>query len=132
MLKLDFASPASVGIECSAEIASIDMDTFSEKDNLLLALNDFLPDGLAVLKSEQFKIPEGTKKHSTAALLWGFCYNNESIPAKEEKSYRLKIIQENQKNNSFGIIRSGMLAKNPISGEAEDYFKLYRKLYPQK
>ncbi|MCL1812050.1 MAG: TIGR03936 family radical SAM-associated protein [Treponema sp.] len=128
LLKIDFASPAPVGLECSSEIACIDFHEILKREQFIKHLNKFLPNGITVTEAELFIIPGGAKKHSPAALLWGFCYGDDiSIPFREEKSYRSSIISE---NNLFGIIRRGMLAKNPINDEKTDYFELYRKLYP--
>ena len=127
LLRVDFASPAPVGLECRAEIACIDMDEAVQNDLFMESLNGVLPSGFAVVRADMFTVPGGAKKYSPAALLWGFCYNGNNIPAKEEKSYRKSISHE---NNIFGMVRNGMLAKNPSNNEAEDYFDLYRKLYP--
>ncbi|MCL1928416.1 MAG: TIGR03936 family radical SAM-associated protein [Treponema sp.] len=128
LLKIGFASPAPVGLECSGEIACIDMSCVSEKKQFILKLNESLPVGFTVTEAELFIIPGGAKKYSPAAILWGFCYGDDTIiPFKEEKSYRRSMSSE---ANFFSIVRRGMLAKNPATAEVEDYFKLYRKLYP--
>ena len=128
LLKIDFASPAALGLECTSEIACIDMVNIPEKEQFISKLNQSLPSGFIVTEADSFIIPGGTKKYSPAALLWGFYYNENTIPAKEEKSYRQSIAGG---KNHYGLVRMGMLAKNPLTGEIMDYFKLYRKLYPE-
>ena len=128
LLKIDFASPASVGLECLSEIASVDLESPEKEDHFINSINKSLPKGFCITRAELYFIPYGSKKYSPASLLWGFCYGNTDVPAKEEKSFRLNIIAG---KNIFGLIRSGVLARNPNTGEPEDYFELYGKLYNQ-
>ena len=111
-----------------AEIACLDFMESFESTDFIKMINDYLPEGFKVIKAEQFIIPFGVKKYSPASVLWGFSYgDNALVAAKEDKVYRASL--QNGKN-TFGIIRNGILAKNPDTGDAMDYFCLYRKLYP--
>ena len=127
LLKIDFASPAPLGLCCNGEIAYIDIIEPIENDQFVKKINTFLPLGLNVIKSELFIIPFGGKKHSPASLLWGYNYYGSIIPVKDEKKHRQEL--QGQKN-IYGIVRDGVLAKNPDTGEPEDYFKVYQRLYP--
>ena len=127
LLKLDFASAASVGLECKSEIACIDFDNFIKNDEFIASFNKVLPSGFTIIKAEMFIIPKGKKKYAPASLLWGFNYYENIIPVNEEKMYRDSIKKEKKLTS---LIRKGVLAKDPISKEITDYFDLYRKLYP--
>ena len=96
-------------------------------NDFIYTVNNSLPGDFSVKKAELFFIPKGCKKYAPASLLWGFKYNSITIPAGEEKTYRNSI-----KNGKtiYGLKREGILAKNPSTGEIEDYFELYRKFYP--
>lgn len=128
LLKIDFASPASTGLTCTGEIAVLDLYEPVIPADFSRELNRALPADFSIKDAGLFTIPGGLKKYASASLLWGFLYNGNRIPAKEEKTYRLSV---KKGKTIFGITRNGMLAKNPFTGEIEDYFELYQKLYPQ-
>ena len=127
LVKIDFASPAPIGLCCNAEIAYLDLYTKVDTEEFKKKLNIYLPNDLKVSQSQVFYIPFGTKKYSPASLLWGFKYYGLFIPAKEEKKHRISL---QNKDTIYGIIREGVLAKNIENGEPEDYFSVYQKLYP--
>jgi uncharacterized protein (DUF2344 family) len=118
LISMEFASPVSLGINCTGEIACVDLQEPLEPALFTNALNDQLPRGFYVHEAELFIINTGIKKHSLPSLLWGFDYSDDRIPAKEEKSYRLG--KEDPK-------RTRVLAKSDDG--PGDYFSVYRSLY---
>jgi radical SAM-linked protein len=127
LLKIDFASPAPLGLHCCAEVACIDLEEPLEPRDFTEKINGVLPKGFLIINAEAFIIAEGTKKHSPASLLWGFRYGESIVPFKEEKNFRLAACKE---KTLFELTRDGMMAANPQTGKAEDYFDVYRALYP--
>ncbi|MDR2841713.1 MAG: TIGR03936 family radical SAM-associated protein [Spirochaetaceae bacterium] len=132
LVKLDFASPLSVGISGENEIASCDLTLAINTDDFLNAINNNLPEGFSVTKAELFFIPTGKKKYSVMALLDSFVYknnNDDQIPVgtKEEKQFRetYKI----QNGSIWGLNRMSNIAKNPLTGTTGDYFSVYREIY---
>ena len=133
LLKLEIASPLSLGISSLGEIAAID---FSEKIDIALfieTLNKRLPEGIRLNTAKCYCIPGGKKKHSLASLLWGFIYsgkeNDEYIKVNDEKHYR-----ESLGSSNFFLQRKSVLAKNitdnNLNTEWASYFDVYNYLYP--
>ena len=142
LVKMEVASPLATGISGLAEIASLD---FAEKPviaDFIERLNAALPADLSVTSADFFYIPGGSKKHSLASLLWGFCYSGSNgetfVPAGQEKQYRTLSA------TTFQLTRNSVLAKNIINqqnsagtdspsgaiSEWASYFDVYRHLYP--
>ncbi|MDR0600698.1 MAG: TIGR03936 family radical SAM-associated protein [Treponema sp.] len=129
LLKLDFASPAALGLRCEAEIASVDLESPLDGGEFIRRINAVLPEGFTVTGAELFTIPRGGKKHSAASLLWGFRYPEDLVPAAEDRVRRAAF----NGGGLFGLVREAVLARAPGSAEPilpEDYFLLYRRLYP--
>lgn len=131
--RLDFASPLSLGVAARNEIASIDCMEEYEIDYFLLKLNKALPEKVQLVNAEMFIIPEGTKKISVSAVLWGFAYFRDSeetevmVSAKEEKEFRKSCMSAD--STSFSdITRVKTYAKGP-DGLPVSYFDFYRSLY---
>ncbi|MDR1506941.1 MAG: TIGR03936 family radical SAM-associated protein [Treponema sp.] len=135
-VKLDFASPAAVGIICLGEIACVDFDTYPEAERFLGAVNRGLPGGFTVTRAEPFAIPRGAKKHSPPSLLYGFMYGGDRVKAGDEKQYR-----KNSCPAGTLSCRTEVLARNPQWGlrppqspeltaleEYTGYFDAYRTL----
>jgi hypothetical protein len=136
--KLDFASPLSLGLQASGEIASVDLEIqegagFAAGD-FIAAMNQSLPDGLRIQEAVKALIPSGSKKHSTPSLLWGFVYQAEDgsddlIRAPEEKAYR--ISRTGTGCSLYDLTRKTVLAKSlPDPQIPASYFDVYRSLYP--
>jgi radical SAM-linked protein len=137
--RLDFAAPLSLGIRSAGEIASVDTNgLFSGKDFIKM-MNTALPEGLVISGAYNFLIPSGVKKHSVAAMLWGFEYvyadsGPDYVEARDEKEYRrLKTGGESAADKSavqrlYGLSRLRSLAKRGDAGAS--YFDVYRELYP--
>ena len=126
LLKIDFASPAPVGLTCAAETACIDFKEAITPEKFILQLNKALPKGFAITKAELYTVPAGEKKYSPASVLWGFRYGEKLVPFKDEKEYRHSVCNG---KNCFGLTRDGVLAKKPNTGEPVDYFELYTSYY---
>ncbi|MDR2143532.1 MAG: TIGR03960 family B12-binding radical SAM protein [Treponema sp.] len=134
-VKLDFASPAAVGIICDGEIACVDFERYVEPELFREALGGVLPAGFAITGAEAFAIPFGAKKHSPASLLYGFCYDAPAggtdtyIKAADEKAYRQELPAD------FFPRRTALLARNPAYEKDKQpytgYFDAYRRLYPR-
>ncbi|MDR2470713.1 MAG: TIGR03936 family radical SAM-associated protein [Treponema sp.] len=143
---IDFASPAPLGLSCRAEAASMDLDAPLEAADFLRSLREALPEGFTPEAAECFFIPPGIKKHSVAAVLWGFRYGETLVPAAEEKAYRRRLPppepagslpsasdtdgEESGRQNIYGLVRDAVLAKNVKDGGPAPYIDLYRDLYP--
>jgi len=130
--KLDFASPLSLGILAENEVATVDMEESLDGAYFLKRLNEFLPDDLIIKEAMAFEIPEGIKKMSPAAMLWGFSYrSNDGIehthPAIDDKAFRVSLSLDNERIPR-GLIRTALWAKGP-DGERTSYFQSYRNLY---
>jgi hypothetical protein len=125
-LKLEFASPAAVGLVCEGEIACVDFDRYLEPETFAGRLSGALPPGFSVTRAEIFNIPFGTKKHSLPPLLYGFVYADSGgkgrggaspfgearvVPKADEKEFRLK-----HSESSFPV-RKYVLAANPAFTE---------------
>jgi radical SAM superfamily enzyme YgiQ (UPF0313 family) len=124
LIKMEFASPLSLGINADAEIAAVEFDHTVDCEDFISRLNTSLPDGIRIQKAQNFLIQAGRKKHSVASLLWGFAYVHEGktdyVPQREEKRYR-----ENKR--LYDLKRAAVLAN--MEGERADYFDVYGKLY---
>ncbi|GHV82036.1 B12-binding protein [Spirochaetia bacterium] len=133
--KIDFAAPLSIGINAGGEIATADFGSFFSAGDFITRLNPQLPDGLVIQEAINITIPPGTKKHSTAALLWGFTYQggplssseSDIVKAAEEKQYRQNRISAGE--SLVDLHRTSALAKYPGDANPESYFTVYRKLY---
>jgi radical SAM superfamily enzyme YgiQ (UPF0313 family) len=136
--KLDFASPLSLGLQASGEIASVDVDILEGAEftagDFIRNMNRSLPAGLRVTDAVKTLIPAGNKKHSIPSLLWGSVYEAHDgsdvlVPSPEEKSYRLS--RTNAGASLYRLNRKTVLAKSLEDPEAPDsYFAVYRALYP--
>ena len=134
--RLEIVSPLSLGIGSRGEMALIDTEESFDAEKFKVAINKFLPEGLAVIEAINIFIPTGAKKHSLSSLLWGFVYAGmdgraEEVKAKEEKAYRNS--RTGPSGNVYGLERLSVLArKNDSSGSGGDsYFKIYRALYTE-
>jgi radical SAM superfamily enzyme YgiQ (UPF0313 family) len=135
--RLDIASPLSLGIRGTGEIASLDMDGHFDPPAFRETLNRALPEGIGILDAAAARIPSGAKKHSVSALLWGFSYRNGNSPkgfdlvaAKDEKAYRASRLAGG--GSLCDLERSAVLAGYPgaaRNGEGASYFDIYRALY---
>ena len=123
ILKINFASPAPIGLSCKEEIACIDLTEIVNTDIFINEMNKKLPKGIFIHKAELFTIPFGERKYAPSALLWGFRYGNTRILSGKEKEFR------NTVKNPFEHIRDAQIALNPYTREPEDYFEVYQKLY---
>ncbi|MDR1306597.1 MAG: TIGR03936 family radical SAM-associated protein [Treponema sp.] len=126
LIKLDFASPAALGLVCKAEIASVDLEDCPDPEDFTAVLNPALPPGFTVHSVRLYHIAEGVKKHSVASLLWGFRYGDSVVAAGEEKTFRSAITNG---ATLYGLVRDAVYARNPGTGEAADYFDVYNALY---
>jgi radical SAM-linked protein len=129
--KMEIASPLSLGIKASGEIALIETDGYFSAEAFRNSLNDFLPDGYMVTEAMNVFIPVGHKKHSLSSLLWGYVYAGregepEMVAAKAEKSYRASRVAESGSN--YSLERLSVLAKSQSGSDS--YFIVYRALYP--
>ncbi|TCW61352.1 hypothetical protein C5O22_06560 [Treponema sp. J25] len=136
---MDFAAPLSLGIASQEEIATIEMEEIVSPENFLAILNTCLPEGIRITRAELFVIPEGVKKYSSPALLWGSCYRIKGssaeifLPSKEDK--KIKELAEKHPEKLLAIERIRTLAYNPqeknlpsgFSGAS--YFTVYSELY---
>ncbi|MDR2314109.1 MAG: TIGR03936 family radical SAM-associated protein [Spirochaetaceae bacterium] len=113
-VRLDFASPAALGLVCEDEAACVDFKQYLEPETFILRLNPALPPGFSVARAEIFNIPRGAKKYPLPPLLYGFTYTGPEdalehcIRASEEKEFRL-----NHKAGRSFPVRSRVLAHNP-------------------
>jgi hypothetical protein len=136
--KLDFASPLSLGLQASGEIASVDLDILEGSEftagDFMLSMNRSLPEGLRVTDAVKTLIPAGNKKHSIPSLLWGSVYEADDgsdvmVPSREEKSYRQSRTSAGA--SLYRLNRKTVLAKSPEDPQTPDsYFAVYRALYP--
>jgi hypothetical protein len=141
--KLNFASPLSVGIAADAEIATVDLD-LSQCNNFsaevfTVKLNPVLPEGIVIQDALKVIIPNGVKKYSVPALLWGHSYTGPKtggtavlVPAKAEKTFRQKLTAGTAAG-IFGLRRKAVLAVTPgtTPERPESYFAVYREFYPE-
>jgi radical SAM-linked protein len=114
--RLDFAVPLAVGVSAAGEIAILDTDGFLDAAVFQERLNQQLPEGFQVTRAANFRIPAGLKKHSPAALLWGFAYtaagsSPDFVKAADEKGYR----QERAASGAslYDLERQQVLARRP-------------------
>jgi len=133
LIKMEFASPLSIGISADCEIASVDFSEKISTENFVTDLNNSLPYGFAIKQAESFLIKSGMKKHSLSSLLWGFAYTNKDgvdyVNHKEEKVYRQTRL--NNGESLFSLNRNHVLAcNNGNSNQWSSYFNIYRFLYP--
>ena len=134
LIKMEFASPLSIGISADCEIASVDFSEEIPMESFVSDLNNNLPYGFAIKKAESFLIKSGMKKHSLSSLLWGFAYVKNGgidyVNKKEEKIYRQNRL--NGGDTLFSLNRSEVLARNIINEDDQwiPYFNIYRILYP--
>jgi radical SAM family uncharacterized protein len=119
--RLEFASPAPLGVVCLADPCCAELDEKMSAAEFVSAVNLHLPSGFAVVRAELFAVPRGAKKHTLPSLLSGFMYGGEFVPEREEKSYRA--------SHAGG----GFLTRNEVLaiciGGHEDYFSAYKRLY---
>jgi hypothetical protein len=137
--KLDVASPLSLGLRGTGEIAAVDTDGYFDPPEFMEKLNASLPGGITLTGALGAFIPSGAKKYSVSALLWGFLYKNENSPegfdlvrAKDEKAYRASRLEGG--GTVYGLERISVLAGRPGSPPEEEgkpYFDIYRELYPR-
>ena len=137
LIKMEFASPLSLGITADCEIASVDFSEEISTESFVTDLNKNLPYGFTVKNAEIYLIKSGMKKHSLSSLLWGFAYATKEggidyVNQKEEKHYR-----QNRLNNGeslFSMKRSAVLSRNITdddnTNQWSSYFNTYRFLYP--
>lgn len=136
---MDFAAPLSLGIASQEEIATVEMEELVRPESFIEILNQCLPEGVHITRAEIFSIPEGVKKYSSPALLWGSSYRIKGIseeillPAKEDK--KIKQLVEGYPEKLLAIERIKTLAYNPqqknISSDflGASYFTVYGELY---
>ena len=146
--KLDFASPLSIGITGTGEIAAVELMEMISPQAFIAQMNQKLPMGICIQEAQCQWIPQGKKKHSLPSLLWGFAYRRHTsslgeinrgtintvhdlIPAKEEKKYRLMRSEEGV--SLFNLTRLSILAQLPDPVHEEkgglSYFEVYQNLY---
>ncbi|MDR1390483.1 MAG: TIGR03936 family radical SAM-associated protein [Treponema sp.] len=118
LVKMQIASPVSVGIECRGEVACVDFITALDSQIFMERFNSRLPQGFRVTKAQLFTIPFGAKKHSLSSLLWGFRYGTRFVAAAEDKAFRGVAVD---------LKRDEVLAKH--ADGYGDYFLAYRELY---
>jgi radical SAM superfamily enzyme YgiQ (UPF0313 family) len=133
LIKMEFASPLSVGISAEQEIASVDFSEEISTESFVKNLNNNLPYGLTIKRADSYLIKSGMKKHSLSSLLWGFSYSLinglDFVSQKEDKIYR-----QNRLNNGeslFSLRRCMVLARN-VTGDVRQcisYYSAYRYLY---
>ncbi|WP_461254979.1 TIGR03936 family radical SAM-associated protein [Treponema sp. R80B11-R83G3] len=135
LIKMEFASPLSIGVSADCEIAAVDFTEEIPMEHFVTDLNSSLPHGFSIKKAESFLIKSGMKKHSLSSLLWGFEYaHNDGVDyvnQKEEKVYRQNRI--NKGETLFSLKRNEVLARNITNENANQwipYFNAYRFLYP--
>lgn len=134
--RINFAAPLSVGVIADSEIAVIETSVEIPVQTFIDSINQTLPEGFVVDRAYGFVIPEGVKKVSAAAILWGFSYldddNNEVlIPAAEEKQFRISTQEKAPQDRGLCLHRTGVLAKHGDMGVGESYFDTYARLYEQ-
>ncbi|MDR2767291.1 MAG: TIGR03936 family radical SAM-associated protein [Treponema sp.] len=123
LIRLEIASPVSIGISCRGEIASADLESVVAPDEFTRRLNTLLPEGFAITGAALYEIPFGAKKHSLASLLWGFRYRGEYVAFRDDKEYR-------SSRAVYGLQRDEVLAKHPGDQSAHTgYFGAYDFLY---
>lgn len=131
--KINFAAPLSVGVIADSEIAVIEMSVEIPEQAFIDSINRVLPEGFTVEKAYGFTIPEGVKKVSAAAILWGFSYLDDGkdvlVPATEEKKFRLVAQEQSPKDRGLCLHRTGVLAKQGDTGSGGSYFDTYARLY---
>ena len=130
--RLEIASPLSLGIRASGEIAAIETDGYLAPEEFKDPINASLPDGLRVTRVMNVFIPSGSKKHSLSSFLWGYLYAGkdgkpETVKAKDEKAYRNMWI--GQSGNLYEMERLSVLARLDGATGAS-YFDVFRGLYP--
>ena len=150
LVKMEFASPLSVGISANMEMAAVDfLDEIMAKD-FIANLNRCLPEGIVIERAECYHILTGAKKHSLASLFWGSSYisvstegikdfdslegviienGNHYVNFSSDKVYR-KTRLENDCSSVFEITRSEVLARNVMRNDGwASYFDVYGYLY---
>jgi radical SAM superfamily enzyme YgiQ (UPF0313 family) len=144
LVKLDFASPLSIGINAEGEIATLDLERDLDAEEFTTRVNRRLPFGMAVTRAMKVTIAAGTKKYSAAALLWGYEYRSASlspesgggtdiVEAVHEKEYRQKRFDAGE--SLSGLCREKVLAKRPVAAKTArvetylSYFTVYGELY---
>jgi radical SAM superfamily enzyme YgiQ (UPF0313 family) len=131
LIKMEFASPLSLGISADAEIAAVEFDHPVDCEDFMSKLNTSLPDGIRIQKAQSFRIPAGRKKHSVSSLLWGFVYickdKTDYVPAREEKRYRTAVLEIAENKSFFNLRRIAVLAKD-TNDQPADFFEVYGNL----
>ncbi|MDR2181516.1 MAG: TIGR03960 family B12-binding radical SAM protein [Treponema sp.] len=123
LVRIEIASPVSIGISCRGEIASVDLESAVDAGEFTRRLNTLLPEGFRITGAAFYAIPFGAKKHSLASLLWGFRYGGDYVAFKDDKEYR-------SSRAVYGLYRDEVLAKRPDDqGACTGYFSAYDFLY---
>jgi len=141
IIKMEFASPLSTGINANCEFASVDFYENTDTDSFINKLNQSFPKGINIKEARCFYIKSGEKKQSLSSLLWGYEYigSNENIidyvNCKDEKVYRKNRLETDCKT-VFELKRNKVLAKNITTDNKSDktseyisYFDAYSFLY---
>ena len=134
LAKMEFASPLSTGVSAENEYAIADFNQEIDTDFFTAGLNENLPEGIRINKTEIFKINSGKKKHSLTSLLWGFAYASKNgidyVNFGNHKVYKNQRL-ENDYRSVFNLTRVEVLSRNVIGGSSEwtSYFDTYRYLY---
>jgi radical SAM-linked protein len=138
LVKLDFASPLSVGIAAEGEIATADLEADISAEEFISRVNRRLPSGMAVAGAMKVTIAPGTKKYSAASLLWGYEYRpcgapeggTDTVTAAREKEYRQRRLDAGE--SLPDLRRKAVLAKRPAAADTPEglsYFAVYGELY---
>jgi len=135
LIKMEFASPLTIGISADCEIASVDFSEEISTENFVKDLNNNLPYGFVIKQAQSYLIKSGMKKHSLSSLLWGFAYRNKDgidyVNKKEEKTYRQTRLDGGK--SLFSLNRNEVLARNITNKDMNQwipYFNAYSFLYP--
>uniref|UniRef100_A0A7C3EE73 DUF2344 domain-containing protein n=1 Tax=Gracilinema caldarium TaxID=215591 RepID=A0A7C3EE73_9SPIR len=132
--RLDIAAPLSLGVTALGEIATIELLEPVEYSLFINDLNKALPQDIRIINAILISIPEGSKKYTSPALLWGYRYKSESehgftdVKACEDKLFRESFLQDSRKS-LLDLTRLSVLADDGQGGYT-DYFTRYRELYP--
>lgn len=133
--RLDISAPLSLGVTALGEIATIELIEPVENLRFINDLNKALPQDIRIINAMLISIPEGSKKYTSPALLWGYRYKTEftehgytDVKACEDKLFRESFLQDSLKS-LLDLTRLSVLADDG-QGSYTDYFTRYRELYP--
>lgn len=131
--KLDFAAPLSLGIAAENEIATIDLLSEIPAEFFIEKMNASLPVDIRVKKALNVRIPEGTKKVSAAAILWGFSYRfGDAVfthQSNQDKAFRESLLEASSEIRvPAGLVRTELYAQNAV-GDPVSYFEMYTQIY---